>query len=74
MTEKPGFFSRTEDSPRRKKPGFSPVCHVCPATARKLFDLLSLRKQNVRPDQSRKLDYREIGKEEIKTHAIETDT
>ncbi|QTA93693.1 Uncharacterized protein dnm_097970 [Desulfonema magnum] len=41
---KPGFFSRTEGSPRRKKPGFFPVRRVCPPTARKLFDLLRIFK------------------------------
>ncbi|QTA93520.1 Uncharacterized protein dnm_096220 [Desulfonema magnum] len=33
------LFSRTEDSPRRKNPGFSPVRRVCPA-----FDLLNINK------------------------------
>ncbi|QTA89301.1 Uncharacterized protein dnm_053510 [Desulfonema magnum] len=44
----PAFFPRTEDSPRGKKPGFFPVRRVCPATARKLFDLLNIEKQNSR--------------------------
>ncbi|QTA88400.1 Uncharacterized protein dnm_044450 [Desulfonema magnum] len=33
--------SRTKCLTGRKKPDFSPVCRVPPATARKLFDLLN---------------------------------
>ncbi|QTA89061.1 Uncharacterized protein dnm_051090 [Desulfonema magnum] len=48
--KKPGFFPRPEGSPRRKKPGFFPVRRVCPATARKLFDLLSVLKLDFSAD------------------------
>ncbi|QTA86437.1 Uncharacterized protein dnm_024610 [Desulfonema magnum] len=36
------LFFPDEVSPRPEKPGFPPVRHVCPATVRKLFDLLNM--------------------------------